>query len=126
MGKEGSLVKSMGFFALLMGTFGLTLSMAPYVNVGKKKDNTGDSIYKLLRYMPISCKTIYRSRMMILGKKIARYGIGLVVAQILAAVIGGTFSLATLLYPLIVTAILAMIGIFYVSSYNWVKTDNAR
>lgn len=119
----GEDTRVMSFFVFIMGTMGIILSLAPYLNISRKKDNTGDSVYRLLRYMPISQKTIRKSRMQMLWKKNIRYGMGFLCAQLLSSIIRGRFTVATFLYPLFMTVVIAAVGVFYISGRNWSKTD---
>ncbi|MBE5873791.1 MAG: hypothetical protein E7287_05200 [Lachnospiraceae bacterium] len=122
---DSHLGKVMPFLILLVGTLGMTLSLAPYMNVSRKKDNTGVSVYKILQYMPISQKTILRARQRLLIKPAIRYAAGFLGAQVLVALFTKNFGLVTVLYPLIMAALIVGVGYFYVSEKNWSKTDEA-
>lgn len=122
---DNHLCKIMAFLVFSVGIMGMTLSLAPYMNVSRKKDNTGVSVYKILQYMPISQKTILRARQRLLIKPAIRYAAGFMGVQVLVALFSKNFSLATILYPLIMAVLIVGVGYFYVSGKNWNKTDEA-
>lgn len=125
VGEGSQLSRVMAIFAISLGTLGITLSLAPYMHVSRKKDNTGVSVYKILQYMPISQKTILRARQRLLIRPAIRYAAGFLGAQLLVALFSKDFGLATFLYPLIMAALIVGVGYFYVSGKNWSKTDEA-
>jgi len=109
----GELYMSIIFPWYLLG-MGLVFSLQPYMDI--KDGQKLIKIYKYLEYMPVEREDIFKVRRGYLNDICKKIVIAYVVCQCITAVLMKEFTVATILYPVVMTGCIWVMGLCYIRS----------